>query len=286
VGLGTVTEIWGSESNVADDCAWAFVKVDEVPAGVTTYRRSGLTSRRYHCYKVRHRRNGQNSNYSNTEEDKQTKLAACTLLVVSPITNGIQVAFTKNEAGGTILIEGRNITDEGSWFTVVDQAFAGTGAKTYDHTAGIECFDTYEYRLTQKEASWPTSDILGPDGKSAEACELPQIDTVTHEFTLLGPDCPGEFDITAYVAYTASGNLSGATVKVYVSFKPGSGSPSYTLVDEGPAYSQGQTWFLLDYKDGASTRYMQGKVEIYAPGSGSPDDEGESVENSYLVEVC
>jgi len=260
--IGTTTEIWGKlNSATSGNCGtvptgWAMI--DSVVAGVDEYNATGLNSRNYHCFAVRHLRNGQYSSWSN-----QTDLAPPNSLACEAKSDGITLNWVNVESTGNVQIQ-RRALPSGSFGDLDNPANGGAGAQQYNDTT-CTCSTEYEYRVRAEEASWDDSDWSNTDSK--ECCLSPiSISLCEHDLTALTAYCPDPNNVQ--IDFTISGAQPGDTYKVWRSLEASSGSPSYDdQRDYGSASNGSNTVYdTFGAITGSDTRYLQYKIEVYDGG--------------------
>jgi hypothetical protein len=267
--VGTITEIWGkingASSGACGTVPTGWAQIDEVGAGVDEYTVDPLQSRKYHCYAVRHLRNGEYSSWSNQVDDSQTALAEPTGLSCQNLATGVKLSWTNVESTGNVQIQ-RRLLPSGGFADLAAPANAGAGTQTYNDET-CTCDSDYEYRVRAEEASWP--DSAWSNVCSSTCCSTPpSVSECDHVLDALPSEgCPDPDNCA--VTFTITDAEAGDTYKLLRSIESSSGSPVYDENRGQGSISNGQNtvYDIVAFPSGGDTRYLQYKVEIYEDGT-------------------
>lgn len=247
IALDTVTEIYrGTSPNPT-------AAIATVTSGVASYEDSGLVAKTPYYYRLRHKRNGVFSGYSN-EPNAKTTLARPTGFAVSRLSNGIRVSMTNNEAGADIVIERQTPPGSGAFVVRTTLVAQASGTITFDDTTAT-CNTSYEYRA--KVTLVGQTNSLYSSVASTTACLNPSITTVSHSASI-GDVCSGIGSTRVLVNWTGVNLKSSQRVKVYRNVAGG----GFGLVADVSADSLGYADDSWPVYAGASARSLQYRLDL------------------------
>lgn len=154
-------------------------KIGEVESGVEYYSDTTPSADTLYHYRVRHKRNGQYSGYSNDASAKSF-LAKPTSVTLTGIDTGIQIGFNNNADGADIEVWRRRNVEPG-YSRIATMSAQSLGAKTYDDTTAT-CSFFYFYFLKAVKTGSTNSKVTSPIG--LRACRTPELQTCEHALQL------------------------------------------------------------------------------------------------------
>jgi hypothetical protein len=241
-----------------------------VGSGVASASITGKPSITTQYIRLRHKRNGTFSGYSN-EINKKTWLKAVTAVSAVSLANGVRVTMTNNEASSDLQIE-RKLSSDSTWTTLTTLTNQTTGVKTHDDTTG-SCGSSYDYRVLDKKSG--EHDSLYSGTATAIACQTAP-DIIGGNFNWNGGSC---FDNVGLI-WTGTNFTASDTAKIYRNDNGG----GFTLIATVPLTDQEytDTW---PWKTGGGSRTLNYKIEAYDEGT-TLSDTFTMTQKNLSVQTC